>query len=170
VSLKAPLWKLLRKYKLCHTVEEESNKRFEAATTVAIGNNPFSRHVMHALRALMSQEPCFNRIDIVPVDSGNLDVVANYHNGRLKIGEQCFTYEGAHRFSYCEHQSEGATELKNNFSCDHAVLWLWDHILRLFKDSDTQAFLNSEARAKVLLMPRAITFHTNEARNELYIQ
>jgi hypothetical protein len=125
----------------------------------------------------MAQEPSLRKLELILVDSGNLNIVANYHDGRLRIGQKWFTYEGAHDFGYCEHQAEGATELKKIFSCDHAVLWLWDHILKLLKDEKSvnldpsrQTFLTSAARAKLQLMLRRITFYTNEAKNELYIR
>jgi hypothetical protein len=177
VSLNESLWTLFRRFRLCSTASEESFERFQRATSVGIGSNVFSNHVLRALRALMVQEPALSNLKIVPVNSGNLGIVADYHNGMLKIDQKWFSYEGSHESGYCEHQSEGVVELKKNFSCDHVVLWLWEHVLKSFRDEHgsglepaRQAYLINVARTKIQQMPRAVTFYTNEARNELYVR
>jgi hypothetical protein len=38
------------------------------------------------------------------------------HNQELLIDQKSFFYDGAHEHGYCEHESEGAMELKKNFS------------------------------------------------------
>jgi hypothetical protein len=168
---------MLQRFDLCSTVWTEASKRFQRAKTVTIGTDSFSQHVMHAMRALVAQEPSLGGLEIVPVDSGNLGIKADYHRGKFKIDSKWFTYEGSHESSFCEHASEGAPELKRNFTCDHVVMSLWEHLLFSFRDrsydslySSRQAFLTSVARAKLQQMPRTITLKTNEAKSELYVR
>jgi hypothetical protein len=177
VSLDSSFWELLRRYKLCSTPKEECLRRFRKATTAAIVTNIFSQHVIRALRALMAQETSLSNLEIIPVNSDDLGIVANYHNGQIKIDQKWFTYPGAHESGYCEHESEGPEELKKNFSCDHVIIFLWEQILKSIRDEGSvnlqpsrEAFLCNVARTKVQQIPRAITFHTNAGMNKLYIR
>jgi hypothetical protein len=155
---------------------EECLKRFQKATRAAVVTNPFSQHVKQVLLALMAQEASLSDLEITPVNSDDLGIVANYHSGQLKIDQKWFTYNGAHESGYCEHESEGPTELKRHFSCDHVILWLWSNLLKSVQDEgsvdltpDRQSFLKRIARMKVQQIPRAITFYTNAERDTLYI-
>jgi hypothetical protein len=51
------------------------------------------------------------------------------HHREVLIDQKSFSYDGAHEHGYCEHELEGAMELKKNFSCNHIVRSPWEYVL-----------------------------------------
>ncbi|KAF2866206.1 hypothetical protein BDV95DRAFT_612068 [Massariosphaeria phaeospora] len=130
IALDYSLWHLLRAHNLCLTPQEECLRRLRRATNVELKQDCcFSQHIIRGLRALLTSDTPWRNKEIVPVNGQELGIVTVYHEGKIKIDHAYFTYDGAHKATYCADKEDGRENITRTFTCDHVLLWLWDQII-----------------------------------------
>jgi hypothetical protein len=175
VPLDLEMWKMLRKYKLCRTPEEELLHRFRTAASIEIPQHSFAMHVEKMLRCLLRSSSATENMGIVFVSSEQLRIDAGFFDNTWRIHGKWLTYEGAHVNTFCE---EVETNDQMHFSCDHVVLHLWDLMISQLKAShkhshpgvaEKEAWLKSMAKSRLSQMPRSVECFTTDRQGELQV-
>ncbi|KAF1962905.1 hypothetical protein CC80DRAFT_530799 [Byssothecium circinans] len=180
ISLKSSLWDILRSFKLCLTPTEECNRIIQHAREVSLATKDvFAQNILWTLKALLHLLPLSSKLPAMPpivaVEANNVGIIV-YHDTKFKIVRKWFTHEGAHEATYCDEEKDQDSP-DNLFTCDHAVLWLWDTMLATLQQMGhidlnvkEEGSLKAKARAKLQQMPRAITFETYDIRMHVIVR
>ncbi|KAI4712206.1 hypothetical protein J4E89_002471 [Alternaria sp. Ai002NY15] len=107
------------------------------------------------------------------VKGEHLNIDAGFFAGTWKVHNKWLTWEGAHDQAFCEEDQSSGREL---FSCDHAVLQLWDIMIsQLMANGEhpqviaDERWLKSMARSRLLQMPRSVECAPTEKKGELIV-
>ncbi|RYP33945.1 hypothetical protein DL766_003217 [Monosporascus sp. MC13-8B] len=97
VELQTPYWNLLSEAGLMHTAQEEEHKRFQAAKTVLVPEEPFSKVVDRLLRASLAACLQTTGMTVEFVKAGAIRLDSCYARSRriLKVHDRWLTKEGA---------------------------------------------------------------------------
>jgi hypothetical protein len=163
----------LRKYSLCRTPQEELLHRFQSAEVVTVLSNKFALHVHGMLRSLLLASPATRDMELSFVNGEHLNIDAGFFSDTWKIHNKWLTWEGAHEHTFCEEDQSAGQEL---FSCDHAVLQLWDIMISQLMATGTHSqivteerWLKSMARTRLSQMPRSVECIPTQKRGELLV-
>ncbi|KAI4632043.1 uncharacterized protein J4E87_001513 [Alternaria ethzedia] len=165
------LWRILRKYSLCRTPREELLHRFESAEVVSSGpDTVFATSMRTMLQCLLLSSPATQEMELTFVDGEHLNIDAGFFSGTWKVHSKWLTWEGAHEQAFCEEDESGT------FSCDHAVLQLWDIMISQLiatgehpRIATEERWLKSMARIRLSQMPRSVECRQTQNKGELMV-
>jgi len=165
------LWRILRKYSLCRTPSEELLHRFESAEVLSHGPDTiFATSIRRMLRCLLLSSPTTQKMELTFVNGEHLNIDAGFFAGTWKVHSKWLTWEGAHEQAFCEED-----ELWT-FSCDHAVLQLWDIMISQLiatgehpRIATEERWLKSMARIRLSQMPRSVECRQTQTKGELVV-
>ncbi|KAL1792381.1 hypothetical protein ACET3X_008888 [Alternaria dauci] len=159
VSIHPDLWRILKSYYLCSTPRDELFRRFKSATPVDIPSNSFAKHVSKMLECLLMSSPLTKDMKLKFVDGEHLDIYACFTT-EWSIHSKWLSWEGAHDQTFCE---ENQPAESGPFTCDHAVLQLWNIIISQLtatgnypQVSTKEHWLKSMAMTRLSQMPRSV--------------
>ena len=151
----------MRKYFLCRAPKDELLHRFKSAKLVKFTRktgDPFAIYMRKLLKTLLLSSSATQDMNLSFVEGEHLNIDAGFFAGTWKVHNKWLTWEGAHDQAFCEDQPLG--EL---FSCDHAVLQLWDVMIsQLMANGEhpqvvsEERWLKSMARSRLAEMPRVV--------------
>jgi hypothetical protein len=94
------------------------------------------------------------------VNGEHMDIDAGFSRDTWKVHNKLLTWEGAHEQAFCEVDQSAGLEL---FTCDHAVLQLWDIIISQLNTTGEhpqivtkERWLKSSARIRLSQMPTVV--------------
>ena len=125
------------------------------------------------LECLLRSCPATQAMNLSFVKGEHLNIDAGFFAGTWKVHNKWLTWEGAHDQAFCEENQSSGGEL---FSCDHAVLQLWDIMIsQLMANGEhpqvtaDERWLKSMARSRLLQMPRSVECAPTEKKGELVV-
>lgn len=173
VPISQDLWDIISKFGLCRTPQDELLTRFKYAGVVAAPTTRFATHVEWMLRRVLHASPVTRDMRLHFVNGMSLDVNVGLFADEWRIHNKWLTWDGAHEHSVCD--APNTKELET-FTCDHAILKLWDMMMTqlvVSKDySDVMMQgdnLRAMARGRLAQTPRSIKCAQTERRGQLHV-
>jgi len=124
-------------------------------------------YLLQSFEATKNMKLTFVEGDRLRIDAGCFDLTWRVHNKWL-------THAGAHETAYCD---EPLCDDQRLFTCDHAVLELYDIMLsQITADGEHPRvaakvpWLRSMARSRLLQMPRAVTCVPTDRKHQLQVR
>lgn len=111
-------------------------------------------------------------MDLEFVEGSELGIDVAFYASTFKIHAKWLTYDGVHSDSLCE---ENAPSNNEPFSCDHAVLKLWELMLYQLVASGDEEIAKHEGQLRELAqirlpqIPRRVTCAPTDRRGELCV-
>jgi hypothetical protein len=93
---------------------------------VNVLHDNFAAHVDRMLRCPLRSCSATKDMGLTFVNGEHLNIDAGFFANQWKIHSKWLTWVGAHENTYCE---ELQLDESGPFSCDHAVLQLWDTMI-----------------------------------------
>jgi hypothetical protein len=163
----------LNKYFLCKTPKDELLDRFKSAEVVNGLDGSFASYMQQMLSCLLLSSPATQHMKLSFVKGKHLAIDAGFFAGTWKVHNKWLTWEGTHEQTFCEEDQSSGREL---FSCDHAVLQLWDIMIsQLMADGEhpqvvaDERWLKRMARSRLSQMPRSVECFPTGKMGELMV-
>ncbi|KAI4956712.1 hypothetical protein J4E86_005182 [Alternaria arbusti] len=109
-------------------------------------------------------------MELTFVAGEHLNIDAGFFAGIWKVHSKWLTWAGAHEQAFCEEDGSGI------FSCDHAVLQLWDIMISQLiatgkhpRIATEERWLKSMARIRLSQMPRSVACRSTQKKGELVV-
>jgi hypothetical protein len=173
VPIDLELWKMLKIHHLCRTPAEELLHRFKFAKAVDLPQGNFATHMDRMLRCLLRSCPAIKDMKLTFVNGEHLNIDVGFFAKQWKIHNKWLTWEGAHEDTYCE---ELQLEESWPFSCDHAVLQLWDTMIsQLIATGEHTGIMAEEGRIKSMArirlgqMPRSVECSATDKKCQILV-
>ena len=166
------LWDLLEKYGLCRTPQSELLKQFDTTEIVEIPPTRFATHMNWMLKAILKASPATEHMELMFVDGHFLDVDVGLFGDEWKIHDKWLTWQGTHADSFCGTTSDEP----ETFTCDHAVLRVWDMMMTQLMASKKHSKIASQegklremGRFRLPQMPRSVDCLQTGKRGQLQV-
>jgi len=177
-KLPEALWKILRKFSLARTPQEERIRLFENSETVGINEDPFVVFILRALSAALSLDRRMEHIRVQFVKGGDteIDLLFKEEEQLLLVHEKWLDFQRIHEGASCE-MSRLARERpveKEAFSCDHVVEDLFELAINEIRgplnlDQSESVTLRRVARERIRQIPRLIKVLRTCRANDLEV-
>lgn len=109
-------------------------------------------------------------MELTFVAGEHLNIDGGFFAGIWKVHSKWLTWAGAHEQAFCEEDESGI------FSCDHAVLQLWDIMISQLiatgkhsRIATEERWLKSMARIRLSQMPRSVACRSTQKKGELVV-
>ncbi|KAF9876159.1 hypothetical protein CkaCkLH20_06102 [Colletotrichum karsti] len=173
------LWKVLRRFSLARTPEEQRLHLFESSSPIPPISSPFAAGVERMLRTVLSMDPRLRSVTPVFVNGGNIGINLHYKKEQkaLLIHRKWLDFGKAHENSACEFSKlttlEGGQEA-SAFACDHVVEDLFELAVNDLRGhlqiSPMEAIdLRREARERLHQTPRDVQIANYSGGNALQV-
>jgi hypothetical protein len=172
------LWKLLRKFKLARTPQEEKFRLFMSSRSVCMEENIFSINLVRLLKAAMLLDERLAGIKIQAVEGGDTDIDVLYLADvkKLLLHGKWLDFDRVHIDSSCElhHLSQQQGLEINEFYCDHTAEDLFELTVNEVKGvlnltSVETTALRRDARERIRQTPRRLQVSKTSQRGELAV-
>jgi len=156
------------------TPQDELLHRFKSAEIAKTRDDPFALYMQHLLMCLLRSSPATKAMGLCFVKGEHLNIDAGFFVSKWKVHSKWLTWEGAHEQTFCEEDQRSPGQL---FSCDHAVLQLWDIMIsQLMADGGypqvvaNERWLKSMARSRLSEMPRFVRRSATNKKGEIFVR
>lgn len=123
------------------------------------------------LECLLFSSTATQDMELTFVNGEHLNIDTGFFSDTWKVHSKWLTWEGAHEQAFCEEDELGT------FSCDHAVLQLWDIMIsQLIATGEhpriavEERWLKSMARIRLSQMPRLVECRQTQKKGELVVR
>jgi hypothetical protein len=174
--LSAKLWKILRKYSLVHTPEEERIRVFRNSSASEEQESVFSKSIQHGLLASLALHPRTEQVQVEYVSGAETDIDLLFDKERqlLKVHEKWLNFARIHETAPCRISMTSDVRLSHSiFCCDHVIEELYElavqEIIGTFTLDHGEAMkfarsIRLKVREKLQQMPRMISIKKDEPR------
>lgn len=174
--LSAKLWKILRKYSLVRTPEEERVRVFRNSSVSEEQETVFSKSIQHGLKAslALSQKTEMVRVEYVSGAETDIDMLFDKEQQLLKVHEKWLNFVRIHETAPCRISMASNLRLSQSiFCCDHVIEELYElavqEILETSTSNHAEAMkfarsMRLKVREKLQQMPRMISIKTDGPR------
>lgn len=164
---------MLQKHGLCRTPQDELMRRFKFTKVVDIPATSFATHMNWMLTALLNASPATGSMKLLFVDGMHLEVNVGLFQHEWRVHDNWLTWQGTHRNSFCD---TTPTDEPETFTCDHAVLKVWDMMMTELMSSEHHSEIAAQerelremARIRLSQMPRSVGCVQTDKKGQLRV-
>ncbi|OAG35296.1 hypothetical protein AYO21_10498 [Fonsecaea monophora] len=180
VAVSRAVWRLLSKFSLVRTPQEERTRLFMHSEPIDADRTPFSTNVLRALLASLALHPKLRDLRFKFVQGGGTDLDLAYSKDvkRIQIHGKWLSFQKVHEHGLCEVLRLTAPGYIRGeaFFCDHVVEDLFDALLSKSGDDlgisspSLRRRLRRRMRDQLALMPRLVSVARTDAIRELEVR
>jgi hypothetical protein len=164
---------MLQKHGLCSTPQDELMKRFKFAKVEEIPATSFATHMRWMLTALLKASPATESMKLIFVDGMHLEVNVGLFQHEWRVHDNWLTWQGTHENSFCD---TTPTDEPETFTCNHAVLKVWDMMMTELMASEHHSEIAAQerelremARIRLSQMPRSVGCVQTDKKGQLRV-
>lgn len=174
--LSAKLWRILRKYSLVHTAQEERIHVFRNSSASDEQETVFSKSIQHGLKASLGLNPMTElvRVEYVSGAETDIDMLFDKERQLLKVHEKWLNFTRTHEKAPCRISMAHDLHLSDStFCCDHVIEELYELAVQEITQTLTLSHVEAmefarsmrlKVREKLQQMPRMISMKYDGSR------